>query len=167
MSYDVQPLRNGDLQSVTDIFNAACHARESTHGMRPWTIEQMEQFLFEARPVFESYTCIDDGAVVGWTALTRHHVREGYRHTAELSLYVKHSARRKGIGSALAQTLLNRASALELHCILAIVFKDTPHVVSFAENKLGFVSAACLPDAFPGKEQYFDILVLEKMIEAN
>ena len=167
MSYEVRPLCNGDLQSVTEIFNAACQARESTHGMRLWTVEQMGQFLFEARPVFESYACVDKGVVVGWTALTRHHVREGYKHTAEISLYVKPSARRNGMGSALAKTILNRASALELHCILAIVFKDMPDVVSFAAKKFGFVPAACLPEAFPDKDRYFDILILEKIVDAK
>jgi L-amino acid N-acyltransferase YncA len=164
MSHELRPLQTGDLASVTEIFNAACHSRESTHGMRPWSVEEMGTFLFESPPVFESYACVDKGVVVGWAALTRHHVREGFKHTAEISLYVQHSSRRKGIGSALAQTVLNRASALDLHCILAIVFRDMPGVVSFTEKKCGFLAAACLPEAFPDKEGFHDILIFEKLI---
>lgn len=164
MSYEVRPLRSGDLPSVTEIYNTACGVRESTQGTRPWSVKEMKEFLFELRPSFESYTCVDRGAVVGWTALTRHHVREGLKQTAEMSLYVQRSSRRRGIGSALAHTLLSRASILNLHCILAMVFKDMPHVVSFAEKKCGFSVAGCLPDVFTNNGKHYDIVVFQKLV---
>ncbi|XSC42568.1 N-acetyltransferase family protein [Bradyrhizobium sp. RDT10] len=164
MSYQVRPLRKGDLSSVTEIYNAACRARESTQGTRPWSVEEMKEYLFETRPSFESYTCVDKDTVVGWTALTRYRVREDVKHTAEMSLYVQESFRRKGIASALAHTLLNRASILNLHCIFAIVFKDMPHVVSFAERKCGFSVAGCLPEVFSDSGKHYDILVFERVI---
>ncbi|WP_083219203.1 GNAT family N-acetyltransferase [Bradyrhizobium icense] len=166
MRYEVRRLHTGDLPSVTELYNAASRARESTQGTRPWSVKEMKEFLFETCPSFESYTCIDNGDVVGWTALTRHHANDGVKHTAEMSLYVQESFRRKGIGSALAHTLLSRASTLNLHCILAIVFKDMPDVVSFAERKCGFSVAGCLPEAFPDSGKYHDVLVLEKLMVA-
>lgn len=163
MSYQVRPLRTGDLLSVTGIYNAACHARESTHGTRPWSLNEMKQFLLELRPSFESYTCVDKGTVVGWTAFTRHHVREGVQHTAEMSLYVQESFRRKGIGSALAHILLSRAAILNLHCIVAMVFNDMPDVISFAEKRCGFSVAGRLPEVFSEGGKHYDILLLEKL----
>lgn len=164
MSYQVRLLEAGDLPSVTEIYNASCSARESTQGTRPWSVKEMNEFLFESRPSFESYTCVDKGAVVGWTAFTRHHVNEGIKQTAEMSLYVKTSFRRKGIGAALAHTLLDRASVLNLHCILAIVFKDMPNVASFAERVCGFSVVGCVPELFSNDGRHYDILVLEKLI---
>lgn len=164
MSYQVSPLRTGDLPSVTEIYNTACRARESTQGTRPWSDNEMKEFLFESRPSFESYTCMDKGAVVGWTAFTRYRVREDVKHTAEMSLYVQERFRRKGIGSALANTLLNRASCLNLHCIFAMVFKDSPEVASFAERNCGFSLAGCLPEVFSDGVKHYDILVLQRLI---
>ncbi|MFA1621998.1 N-acetyltransferase family protein [Rhizobium mongolense] len=164
MSYQVRPLATGDLRSVTKIHNAACRAGESTEGTRPWSIQEMREFMFESRPLFESYTCVDKGAVVGWTALTRFRVKEDAKHTAEMSLYVQEAFRRKGIGSALAQTVLNRASMLNLHCIFAMVFKEATGVISFAERKCGFSVAGCLPEVFSDGEKHYDIFVLEKLI---
>ncbi|MCK1676473.1 GNAT family N-acetyltransferase [Bradyrhizobium sp. 150] len=164
MSYQVRPLRTGDLLSVTEIYNAACHARESTHGRRPWSVNEMKEFLLESRPSFESYTCIDKGAVVGWTAFTRHHVMEGVQHTAEMSLYVQASSRRKGIGAGLAHILLSRASILHLHCIVAMVFEDMPNVISFAKRKCGFSVAGCLPQVFSDSGKHYDIVLLEKLV---
>lgn len=164
MPYEVRPLRTGDLLGVTEIYNAACRAKESTQGTRPWSAKEMEAFLCESQSSFESYTCVDKGGVVGWAALTRHHVSEGYHQTAEMSLYVQESSRRKGIGSALAQTLLNRTSSLNLHCILAMVFKDALDVVSFAERKCEFSIAGCLPELFSHGGKHYDILLLEKLL---
>lgn len=164
MPYQVFPLRKGDLPSVTDIYNAACRARESTQGPRPWTVNEMEEFLFGSHPSFESYTCVHKEGVVGWAALTRFRVREDIEHTAEMSLYVRESHRRKGIGGGLARTLLSRASMLNLHCIFAIVFRDMPNVVSFAERKCGFSIAGCLPEVFSHSGKHYDLLVCEWLV---
>lgn len=124
----------------------------------------MKYFLFELHPSFLSYTCVINGAAVGWTALTRHHVNDGLKHTAEMSLYVQEPFRRKGIGSALANVLLSRANAANLHCILAMIFKDMPGVVSFAERQCAFSLAGCLPEAFHDLGKNYDILVLQKLV---
>ncbi|SFK27304.1 phosphinothricin acetyltransferase [Bradyrhizobium sp. Gha] len=165
MSYQVRPLRADDLPSVTEIYNAACRAKESTQGTRARSIKEMRHFIFEESPSFESYTCVDEGAVVGWTALTRFRLSEDVRHTAEMSLYVQKSFRQKGIGSHLAHTLLSRARILKLHCISAFVFKDMPTSVSFAERKCGLSAVGYLPEVFSYGGRYYDVLILEKLIE--
>ncbi|MGX1350615.1 L-amino acid N-acyltransferase YncA [Bradyrhizobium elkanii] len=164
MSYQVRPLRTGDLPSVTEIYNAACRARESTQGTRPWSVNEMKEFLFEPRPSFESYTCVDKETVVGWTAFTPYRVREDVGHTAEMSLYVQESFRRQGVGSILARTILNRANSLNLHCVFAMVFKDMPDVISFAEKHCGYSFAGCLPEVFSENGMHYDIVVLERLI---
>ncbi|NOJ44588.1 GNAT family N-acetyltransferase [Bradyrhizobium australiense] len=164
MRYEVRRLQTGDLPEVTDIYNAACRDRESTQGTRPWSVTEMNEFLFALRPSFVSYACISNGSVIGWTALTRHHVNEGLRQTAEMSLYVQGPFRRKGVGSALAHAVLSRASTANLRCILAMIFADIPNVISFAERKCGFSVAGCLPGAFRDSETNYDVLVLQRLI---
>lgn len=164
MLHQVVPLRTEDLQAVTDIYNAACHARESTQGTRSWSLDDMNTFLFETRPSFGSYSCVINGAVVGWAAFTRYSVKEDVKHTAEMSLYVQKPFRRMGVGTALANTLLKRARILDLHCIFALVFKEPPYVASFAKGKCGFSVVGCLPEIFSNKGEHYDLLVLEKLI---
>lgn len=164
MSYQVRRLRAGDLPSITDIYNAASRARESTQGTRPWCVNEMKKFLDESRSSFESYTCVLDGALVGWTALTPYRVKEDVEHTAEMSLYVHESFRRRGIGTALASTLLDRACILNLHCIFAMAFKDMPNVASFAERRCQFSVAGCLPEVFSCRGKHYDILVFDRLL---
>ncbi|MET4222636.1 L-amino acid N-acyltransferase YncA [Bradyrhizobium sp. LB14.3] len=163
MRYEVRSLQTVDLPEVTDVYNAACRNRESTHGRRPWSVTEMSEFLF-GRPSFVAYTRITKGGVIGWTALTRHHDNEGLRQTAEMSLYVQAAFRSQGVGSALAHAVLSRASTDNLHCILAMIFADIPKVISFAERKCGLSVAGCLPGAFSDSLTNYDVLVLQKLI---
>lgn len=167
MSYQVRALQTVDLPSATEIYNAACRARESTQGTRPWSVREMKEFLFDSHPSFESYACVHKEIVVGWTALTRYRVREDVEETAEMSLYVKPEVRKRGIGTALAQTLLARASILNLHCVFAIVFKDMPNVISFAERKCEFSMVGCLPEVFSDSETHYDLLVFERLMASQ
>lgn len=164
MRYEVRRLQTSDLPEVTDIYNAAYRDRESTQGTRPWSVTEMKDFLFALRPSFVSYTCIRNGSVIGWTTLTRHHVNEGLRHTAELSLYVQGQCRGKGVGSVLAQTVLSRSNTAKLHCILATAFADLPKAISFAERKCGLSVAGCLPGALHHSGTNYDILVLQRLM---
>lgn len=163
MRYEVRRLQTVDLPEVTDIYNAASRDRESTQGSRPWSVAEMNEFLF-ARPSFVAFACISNGGVIGWTALTRHHDNEGLRQTAEMSLYVQGSFRRQGVGSSLAHAVLSRPSTANLHCILAMIFADIPKVITFAERKCGLSVAGCLPRAFPSNGANYDILVLQKLL---
>ncbi|MCP1909545.1 L-amino acid N-acyltransferase YncA [Bradyrhizobium elkanii] len=164
MSFQLRPLRAGDLSGVTKIYNAACRARESTQGTRPWNVKEMREFLFDSRASLESYVCVDNGSLVGWAALTPFRVREDVKQTAEISLHVQEPSRRKGIGTALAETLLHRASILNLHCIVAMAFKEMSGAASFAETICGFSVAGCLPMVFSDMGKHYDILVFEKLI---
>lgn len=124
----------------------------------------MKEFLLESRPSFASYACVDSGAVVGWAALTRYRVREDVRHTAEMSVHVLKSFRGRGIGSALARTLMDQAPLLDLRCVFAMVFKDMPEAAAFAERRCRFSAAGCLPEVFSDSGKHYDILVFERII---
>lgn len=164
MSHQVHPLQMADLERVTDIYNASCHARESTQGMRPWSVQDMKEFLFLSHPSYESYTCMASGTIVGWAALTRLRVPEDVRHTAEMSIYVHEPFRHSGIGTALAHTLLNRARILDVHCIFAMVFGDSRGAVSFAQNRCGMSLSGCLPEIVSDRGKHYDVLILEKLM---
>ncbi|WP_183257746.1 GNAT family N-acetyltransferase [Bradyrhizobium sp. CIR48] len=164
MRYELRRLRECDLPEVTEIYTAACRDRESTQGTRRWSVAEMHEFIFARRPSFVSYTCIRKGNVIGWAALTQHHVNEGVRQTAELSLFVQGPFRSKGVGSALARAILRQPRTDNLHCVLAMTFADAPNAIAFAERKCGLSIVGCLPGAFSHGEKNYDILVLQRLL---
>ena len=66
----------------------------------------------------------EDGAVVGWAALSPYSGRRCYRGVAEESVYVAEPARGGGVGRRLLSALIERAEADGYWTLLAGVFPE-------------------------------------------
>jgi L-amino acid N-acyltransferase YncA len=66
----------------------------------------------------------EDGAVVGWAALSPYSGRRCYRGVAEESVYVAEPARGSGVGRKLLSALIERAEADGYWTLLAGVFPE-------------------------------------------
>jgi L-amino acid N-acyltransferase YncA len=78
-----------------------------------------ETHLDEPRLVAEQ-----DGAVLGWAALSSTSTRPVYAGVAEVSVYVAEDARGRGIGSALLEALVERSEAAGIWTLQAGVFPE-------------------------------------------
>lgn len=65
-----------------------------------------------------------DGGMAGWAALSPVSRRVVYRGVAEVSVYVAGSARRRGVGRALLEALIERADAAGLWTLQATIFAE-------------------------------------------
>ena len=78
-----------------------------------------ETHLAEPRLVVE-----EDGAVLGWAALSSTSTRPVYAGVAEVSVYVAGDARGRGIGSALLEALVERSAIAGIWTLQAGVFPE-------------------------------------------
>jgi phosphinothricin acetyltransferase len=78
-----------------------------------------ESHLDEPRLVTE-----EDGAVLGWAALSPTSTRPVYAGVAEVSVYVAEDARGRGIGRALLEALVDRSEAAGIWTLQAGVFPE-------------------------------------------
>ena len=67
---------------------------------------------------------VDDGSVVGWTALGRSSTRAVYSGVAWESVYVADNARGRGVGRALLETLIPASEAAGFWTLQAGVLSD-------------------------------------------
>ena len=79
-----------------------------------------ETHLAEPRLVVE-----EDGAVLGWAALSSTSTRPVYAGVAEVSVYVAENARGRGIGRALLEALVERSEAAGIWMLQAGVFPES------------------------------------------
>jgi L-amino acid N-acyltransferase YncA len=77
-----------------------------------------------AHPSLRLVAVGDDGAVVGWAALSPYSHRRCYRGVAEESVYVAESARGRGVGRALLEALVARTEADGYWTLLAGIFPE-------------------------------------------
>jgi L-amino acid N-acyltransferase YncA len=120
MSFAIDNMHDTDWDDVRAIYLegiATGHATFETSApeWEKWNTNHLE----EPRLV-----CRQDGAVVGWAALSPVSGRCVYAGVAEVSIYVAEKSRGLGIGHALLTTLIERAEKLGIWTLQAGVFPE-------------------------------------------
>lgn len=142
----IREAADADLPSVAEILNAEIADSPYLYLEKPVTLGERLNWLrahHDARlPVLVATL---DGQVVGWASLSRYRPSSGYRHTAEISVYVDPRAQRRGVARRLVAALHDWASAAGLRAIVASIDSENAASIALFES-LGYVQAARLPD---------------------
>ena len=85
------------------------------------------------------------GEILAWGSLGNYHPREGYRITAEISVYVAPGTRGKGLGGRLVNFILENAPKFGIKNIVALIFSSNPASLNLFE-KFGFTRWGELPE---------------------
>ena len=85
------------------------------------------------------------GEILAWGSLSDYHPREGYRITAEISVYVASGARGKGLGRRLVNFMLESAPEFGIENIVALIFSSNSASLNLFA-KFGFTRWGELPE---------------------
>ncbi|MDQ7988244.1 MAG: N-acetyltransferase family protein [Candidatus Dactylopiibacterium sp.] len=106
------------------------------------------------------------GVVTGYASFGDWRPFEGYRHSVEHSVYVRHDCRERGIGRALMEALIVRARTLGKHVMVAGI--DAANVSSIALHaKLGFREVGRLPEVGTKFGRWLDLVFLQLTLDAR
>ncbi|MHA7774920.1 GNAT family N-acetyltransferase [Roseibium sp. M-1] len=155
----------GDIPALLAIYNQA--VRETTAA---WTnIEETlddrltwyEGRIRDGLPVLVALS--DAGDVQGFASFGPFRPREGYRLTAEHSVYVDPGVHGRGIGALLLSELIGIAKVSGLHLLVGVV--DGENAASIAlHRKLGFEVTGRLPEAGTKFGRWLDLVLLTKVL---
>ena len=140
-----------DLKQIVAIYNQAVTEGHCTADLTPLTMAGQQQWFDQHKPNRHPIFVMDDkretdSAIIGWCSLSAHRRgRMALRHVAEISYYVDTRWRRKGVASRLIRHALDRAPALELRNLFAILLDINKSSVTLLE-KNGFKQWGHLPD---------------------
>ena len=154
-------LVRGDLPAVTRRFNEGIDAGELTTDVAHRTEEAMGSWLLTSAPQFEAYVVDEGSGPIAWASLTRHHEREAYAPTAELSLYVAPERRRRGLGLALGEHLVERARSLSFHSLVALLPSGASRALAVAK-RLSFSELGSLRGVYPRGDAWLDVTLLQR-----
>lgn len=85
------------------------------------------------------------GEILAWGSLSDYHPREGYRITAEISVYVAPEARGKRLGGRLVKFILESAPEFGIKNVVALIFSSNAASLNLFA-KLGFTRWGELPE---------------------
>jgi L-amino acid N-acyltransferase YncA len=138
--------RPADLPAIVAIYNATIPGGMVTADTTPVTVAQREPWFrthsSERRPIW----VVDgaDGEVCAWLSFSDFHPRPAYHPTAEISIYVAESHRRRGLASRLLAAAIARAPQLGVQVLVGLIWRhNEPSLQLFA--RYGFAQWGHLP----------------------
>ena len=103
-----------------------------------------------------------DGRFAGYAYASPFRPRPAYRYGVEVSIYVEEDARRRGVGRALLQTLIERCHALGMrHLIGAVSDSDTSAASIALHRSLGFAQAGVYRQVGWKFERWLDVTLMQ------
>jgi phosphinothricin N-acetyltransferase len=85
------------------------------------------------------------GEILAWGSLSDYHPREGYRITAEISVYAAPEARGNGLGGRLVKFILESAPKFGIKNVVALIFSSNAASLNLFA-KFGFARWGELPE---------------------
>jgi phosphinothricin acetyltransferase len=164
-SHAIRPATREDVPAILAIYNHAVLHTTATYDYEPRSLEQrLAWFDDHVRDELPVLVAVDaTGAIVGWSSLSRYHLKPGYRFTAENSVYVAEGHQGRGLGARLLAPLIVAARARGLRAIIAVI--DSANDASLRLHaKFGFEQVGYFRQIGFKFGRWLDVVYLERLI---
>jgi phosphinothricin acetyltransferase len=162
--YALREATDGDQQAILEIYNDAVLHTTATFDLEPRSWEEQQRWFQEHRLPYAVFVATVEGRVIGWGSLSRFRPRPGYRFTAEDSIYVDDDFRRRGIGAALLERLIDAAYRGRFHSIMALIDGDNAVSVRLHE-RFGFRQVGTFRQVGFKFDRWLDVVHMQRMVE--
>ena len=131
-----------DAAALAGIYNFYIENSHATFEIREVSVAEMEGRLTKMQESgYPFLVAVREGEIVGYAYGGPFRPREAYRHSVEVSVYLKNGNEGQGIGTRLYATLLDKLIDLGFHSIIAGI--SLPNEASIKLHKrFGFEKAA-------------------------
>ncbi|MBC7903112.1 MAG: N-acetyltransferase [Gemmatimonadaceae bacterium] len=135
-----------DLPVIVEIYNSTVSSRMVTADTDTVSVESREEWFADHNPSRHPLWVVETeaGETVGWVSFQPFYGRPAYDATAEISIYLKESARGKGLGKRILSYAMDFAPSIEINTLLGFIFShNEPSLKLFLD--LGFEKWGELP----------------------
>lgn len=110
-----------DIPAICDIYNYYIQHTVITFEETPVAVAEMTARVEAYTRTHPWLVCDVDGEVVGYAYGSKWKERSAYKHTAEVTVYLKNDLSGKGYGKALYSALLDKLKAQDCHVALGCI----------------------------------------------
>ncbi len=151
-----------DVPAINEILNYAIIHTNYNLNESPRSIEDAELWYDEHTE--EDYPVVvaeKDGKIVGWASLSWFRRFSGYKTTAEVSVYVSHQYRHRGIGTMLVTELERLAG--KYHMLIAVITDNNTASISL-HSRCGFVPMCTFRELAYKNGEYVSVTFMTKKL---
>ncbi|WP_078382588.1 GNAT family N-acetyltransferase [Sutcliffiella halmapala] len=153
----IDEMGRGDWWQVRDIYLEGIDTGNATFQMEAPNWEEWDRgHLKECRIVVRS-----EGGILGWAALSSISNRPVYRGVAEVSIYARQTNKRKGIGSLLLKSLIEKSEQNGFWMLQSGVFPENTSSLHL-HTKYGFREVGRRERIGEMKGCWRDVVLLER-----
>ena len=130
-----------DAAQIAEIYNYYILNTHHTFETEALGVEEMRERIAESGDDYPYLVAEYEGVIQGYVYAAQFKLRQAYKHSVEVSIYVRSQAKQKGIGSELYQKLLEELAETDVHALMAGISLPNEASVRFHE-KLGYEKVA-------------------------
>ncbi len=108
-----------DAEAIRAIYNREVTGSTVTFDLVPRSPDAQRAWLAAHAGVHPAVVAVRDGVILGFGSLSAYRPRPAYATTVEDSVYVRHDARRQGVGAAILGELVRLATTHGFHAVMA------------------------------------------------
>ncbi len=138
---NIRKVKLTDSAQIADIYNYYILNTHHTFETEPLSADEMRQRIAETSEDYPYLIAEYEGVIQGYVYAAQFKLRQAYKHSVEVSIYVRNQAKQKGIGSELYQRLLEELAETDVHALMAGISLPNEASVRFHE-KLGYEKVA-------------------------
>jgi phosphinothricin acetyltransferase len=164
MSLLVRDATLDDAEDILAIYNYAALNTTAVWTDGPSDLDSRRQWISARQDAGSPVLVAMKGRdVVGFASFGDFRPFPGYRHTVENSVYVDERHHRAGIGRSLVAALIERATAMHKHVMIAGI--DGTNAASIALHaSLGFAEVARMPEVGCKFGRWLDLVFMQKQL---
>ncbi len=160
----VRDAADADMAGILAIYNEAVANTTAIWNEAPADLDNRRALVADRRARgFPFLVAADAGEVVGYASFGDFRPFDGYRHTVEHSVYVRHDRRGQGVGRTLMPPLIEAARALRKHVMVGGIEAGNGASIRLHES-LGFVVVGRLPEVGFKFGRWLDLLFMQKLL---
>ena len=134
---NIRKVKLKDAEQVAEVYNYYIQNTHHTFETEPLAAAEMEKRIKKVTEDYPFLVAESGGKIVGYAYATQFKLRQAYKYSTEVSIYVKNDVKQKGIGTQLYKTLFKELEDTPTHAIVAGISLPNDASVKFHE-KLGF-----------------------------
>jgi phosphinothricin acetyltransferase len=141
----IRPVKKSDAVSITTIYNYYIKNSVVTFEEMPLSIHEMEARILKIGAQYPWLVWEEPDGIAGYAYVNTWKDKSAYRYAAELSIYVRHDSRGKGIGRELLSGLLEEVRKTNIHALVSGITLPNDASVALHE-RFGFTQIACFKE---------------------
>ena len=108
-----------DAKQIAEIYNFYVENTHHSFEIEPESLEETRNLISETSEHYPFLVAEENGEVTAYAFAACYKPRSAYKHSAEVSVYVKNDLKQRGIGTKLYERLFDELSKMDVHAIIA------------------------------------------------